>query len=164
MNSLAVCKPKRQQASSRDGGGVVNRPRSPLSMLLSLHTKRQEVVATGGTATRRQFIVLAASAAANIGWPYAAWAEEPARVYRIAILAPSEGNTPAIVAFFDELRLNGFSEGQNLSLVVDGFDIRKSRSTNWSRKPSRPLPMSSSRMIKRCSLFKPPTTRCRSSA
>ena len=103
----------------------MNQPQSPLNMLLSLHTKRQEGVATGGTATRRQFIALAGSITASIGWPYAAWAQEPGRIYRIAILAPSGRNTPAIAAFFDELRLNGFSEGQNLSIIVDGFDIRK---------------------------------------
>ena len=82
-------------------------------------------VATGGTATRRQFVALAGSSVASIGWPYAALGQEPARVYRIAVLAPSGRDTPAIAAFFDELRLNGFSEGHNLSIVVNGFDIRK---------------------------------------
>src|SRR3954449_3481173 len=36
---------RRLRASSRDGGGVVNRPPSPLTMLLSRHTRRREVVA-----------------------------------------------------------------------------------------------------------------------
>jgi putative ABC transport system substrate-binding protein len=32
--------------------------------------------------------------------------------------------SPAIVAFFDELHLNGFIEGQNLSVIPDGFEVR----------------------------------------
>jgi putative tryptophan/tyrosine transport system substrate-binding protein len=46
------------------------------------------------------------------------------RVYRLGVLIPSARQTPPVVAFFDELRLNGFIEGQNLEVIPGGFDIR----------------------------------------
>ena len=39
--------PRRPRASSRDGGGVVNRPPSSLTMLLSRHTRRREFLLVG---------------------------------------------------------------------------------------------------------------------
>src|SRR3954454_20445418 len=39
-SSFAALSPRRLRASSRDGGGVVNRPPSPVTMLLSRHTRR----------------------------------------------------------------------------------------------------------------------------
>ena len=46
--------PRRLRASSRDGGAVVNRPPSPLTMLLSRHTRRREMLTllTGAAALR----------------------------------------------------------------------------------------------------------------
>src|SRR5262249_45686620 len=45
--------PKRLRASGRDGGDVVNRPPSPLTMLLSRHTKRREFISLlGGAASQ----------------------------------------------------------------------------------------------------------------
>ena len=49
-SSFAALSPRRLRASSRDGGGVVNRPPSPLTMLLSRHTRRREVIAGLGAA------------------------------------------------------------------------------------------------------------------
>jgi putative ABC transport system substrate-binding protein len=69
---------------------------------------------------RRQFITLLGSAAA---WPFAARAQEPGRVYRVALVVPAGRDEPAIVAFLDELRVQGFVEGQNL-IVVPGFLAR----------------------------------------
>jgi putative ABC transport system substrate-binding protein len=67
---------------------------------------------------RRDFIkVIAGSAAA---WPLVARAQEPGRVYRVAIVVPVGRDEPAIIAFLDELRGQGFVEGQNL-IVVPGF-------------------------------------------
>jgi putative ABC transport system substrate-binding protein len=71
--------------------------------------------------TRREFIAGLASAAA---WPLAAWAQRSDRTYRLGFLIPTSRETPAVVAFFDELRLNGFIEGQNLTVVPGGFDVR----------------------------------------
>ena len=61
---------------------------------------------------RRDLIVLLGGAAllcSPIGH-----AQEPGRVYRLGILAPA--SDAAYVAFFDELRLSGFIEGQNLQV------------------------------------------------
>src|SRR3954468_8077449 len=60
-SSFAALSPRRLRASSRDGGGVVNRPPSPLTMLLSRHTRRRAFLAGfGGT----------------VGWPLMAHAEQ----------------------------------------------------------------------------------------
>ena len=67
---------------------------------------------------RRDFIkVVAGSAAA---WPLGAGAQEPGRIYRVAVVVPVGRDEPAIIAFLDELRSQGFVEGQNL-IIVPGF-------------------------------------------
>src|SRR4051794_35356881 len=43
-SSFAVSAPRRRRASSRDRGCPMNKPRSPISMLLSRHTRRREFV------------------------------------------------------------------------------------------------------------------------
>ena len=69
---------------------------------------------------RRNFIKMIGGAA--FGWPLPVWAQEPGRVYRLAFVVPSPRQGPAAIASFDELRRNGFIEGQNLAVVPDGFD------------------------------------------
>jgi putative ABC transport system substrate-binding protein len=71
---------------------------------------------------RREFITLLCGAAA--AWPLAARAQEPGRTYRLGFLVPVPRETAAVAAFFNELRLNGFIEGQNLTVVPGGFDVR----------------------------------------
>ena len=71
---------------------------------------------------RREFITLVGGAA--VGWPIAAWALQSDRTYRLGFLIPVPRETPAVAAFFDELRLNGFIEGHNLTVVPGGFDVR----------------------------------------
>src|SRR6516165_6150076 len=74
-----------------------------------------------GEAMRRcEFITLLGGVA--IARPFAARAQEPGRVYRLAFLIPSPRQSPATIAFFDELRRNGFTEGQNLVVIPDGFE------------------------------------------
>src|SRR3989442_1555302 len=68
---------------------------------------------------RRELITLLGGAAA---WPLAAQAQEPDRTYRLGFLLPSGRQTPPVLALFDELRLNGFVEGQNLSVIAGGFE------------------------------------------
>jgi ABC-type uncharacterized transport system substrate-binding protein len=70
---------------------------------------------------RREFITLLGGAAT---WPLAARAQEAGRIYRLGFLIPSGRDTPALQAFFDELRLSGFVEGQNLLVVPGGFEVR----------------------------------------
>src|SRR5262249_10913292 len=76
----------------------------------------------GDRVKRRDFITLIGGAAA---WPLAARAQEPSRTYHLGFVVPSGRDAPPIMAFFDELRRNGFIEGQNLSVVEGGFNVRE---------------------------------------
>jgi ABC-type uncharacterized transport system substrate-binding protein len=71
---------------------------------------------------RREFITLLGSAAA--AWPQATRAQEAGRIYRLGIMTGAARAATRMVAFFDELKLFGFVEGQNLKIVVGGFDLR----------------------------------------
>ena len=70
---------------------------------------------------RREFITLLGGAAA---WPLASQAQEAGRTYRLGVLVPTVSRqAPPVLALLDELRRNGFVEGQNLTLVFGGFEI-----------------------------------------
>jgi len=71
---------------------------------------------------RRDFIRAIAGTVAT--WFDAALAQEPGRTYRIGFLIRAPRNTPAADALFDELRGNGFIDGQNLIVLPGGFDDR----------------------------------------
>src|SRR6266700_6809544 len=64
---------------------------------------------------RREFIVLIGGAA--VGWPLVVRAQESGRTYRLGVFIPSARESPQAAAFLDELRLNGFVEGQNLTVI-----------------------------------------------
>jgi putative tryptophan/tyrosine transport system substrate-binding protein len=69
---------------------------------------------------RRDFIkVIAGSAAIR---SLAARAQEH-RIYRLGFLVPPPRTAPAVTAFFDELRQNGFAEGDNLTIIPGGFEV-----------------------------------------
>ena len=70
---------------------------------------------------RREFITFLGSAAA---WPLGARAQESGRVYRLGAMIPAGRQTPAVIAFFDEMRLFGFIENQNLIVLPNGFGVR----------------------------------------
>lgn len=70
---------------------------------------------------RREFITLVGGLV--VASPFTARAQEPGRTYRLGFLNPVGRQAPAVLAFFDELRLNGFIEGQNLTVILDGFDV-----------------------------------------
>jgi putative tryptophan/tyrosine transport system substrate-binding protein len=70
---------------------------------------------------RRDFIGVVAGV---VVWPLAASAQEPGRTYQLGILIPAPREEPAVAAMFDELRLNGFVEGQNLIVIPGGFGVR----------------------------------------
>jgi ABC-type uncharacterized transport system substrate-binding protein len=63
---------------------------------------------------RRDLIILLGGAAA---WPLTAHAQEPGRVYRLALVLPVGRDEPAGLALLDELRIQGFVEGKNLVIV-----------------------------------------------
>ena len=74
---------------------------------------------------RRDFVSLVVGGA--VAWPLAAQAQEPGRTYRIGFLLPTNRQSPPVQALFDELRLNGFIEGQNLMIVSEGFEATDDR-------------------------------------
>jgi putative tryptophan/tyrosine transport system substrate-binding protein len=67
---------------------------------------------------RREFITLMSGA---IAWPLVAHAQELGRSYRLGLIVASAPQSPAFTAMLDELRLNGFVEGQNLIIVPSSF-------------------------------------------
>jgi len=71
--------------------------------------------------------LLGGAAASSVSWPLAARAQEPVASIVSAFLFQAEGYA-ALLAFFDELRLNGFVEGQNLLVVPGGFE---SATSSW---------------------------------
>ena len=74
---------------------------------------------------RREFITLVGSAAAVplLRVPVAR-AQEPGRIYKLGMITGAARQAPRVVAFFDELKLSGFVEGQNLKIVAGGFELR----------------------------------------
>jgi ABC-type uncharacterized transport system substrate-binding protein len=69
---------------------------------------------------RRKFLTLLGGAAA--AWPLVARAQQPGRTYRLGFFLPVARDAPAMIAFFDELRIHGFVEGQNLAIIPGGFE------------------------------------------
>ena len=70
---------------------------------------------------RREFIAVIAGFAT---WPLVASAQEGGRTFRLGFLLPVSRTAAAIMAFFDELRANGFVGGQNLAVISGGFEVR----------------------------------------
>lgn len=68
---------------------------------------------------RREFIGLVGGAA--IALPLGARAQEPGRIYRLAVVISSGRDEPPTAAFLDELREQGFAEGKNLEFIPGGF-------------------------------------------
>src|SRR5262245_48988398 len=79
---------------------------SPLTMLLSRHTRR------------RDFITLLGGAA--VAWPFAAHAQQPERMRRIGVLVSGAADNPDVqvwlAAFLQRLLELGWSEGRNLRI------------------------------------------------
>ena len=60
---------------------------------------------------RREFIALTG---ASVTWPFPALAQEPWRTYRLGVVSINPRTAPYFVAMLDELRRQGFIDGQNL--------------------------------------------------
>ena len=86
---------------------------------------------------RREFITALGGAAA---WPLVTSAQEAGRTYRIGFLIPFGRDTVSVGQFLDELRLNGFIEGQNLSVVSGGFNVGKEQLAPFRSRWSARLP------------------------
>ena len=70
---------------------------------------------------RRGFIKFISGAAA--AWPLAARAQQAGRTYTLGFLVPVSREAAVTVAFFDELRVHGFIEGHNLTVLPGGFSV-----------------------------------------
>src|SRR4051812_25967029 len=66
---------------------------------------------------RRDFLAVMAGAVTTR--PVAAVAQQASRTYRVGFLTPAP--RASYVAFFDELRLNGFLEGKTFEAVANGL-------------------------------------------
>ena len=71
---------------------------------------------------RREFMMFVGGAAAVL--PHATHAQQAARIYRLGVMNASKIGVSRIAAFFDELRLSGFVEGQNLKVDGGGYGLR----------------------------------------
>src|SRR5258706_15535685 len=73
---------------------------------------------------RREFVGVLGGAA--VAWPRAIHAQEAGPIYRLGIMPPPSLKIAAspTLAFFDELRVFGFVEGQNLKVDGGGYGLR----------------------------------------
>ena len=85
---------------------------------------------------RREFITLLGGGAT---WPLAARAQQPGR-FRLGILLPSAANSTPVLGMYDELRDNGFVEGQNLFTIPGGFEAIDDRLTERAAAVIREAP------------------------
>src|SRR5262245_27380471 len=70
---------------------------------------------------RREFMTRLGGAAA---WPVAAGAQQAGRIFRLGILHNQGPQSPQFPPFYDELRRQGFVEGQNLMVDGRGYAVR----------------------------------------
>src|SRR5580693_10617662 len=90
---------------------------------------------------RREFIALIGAAAAlPLFRVPVARAQEPGRIYRLGILTGAARQAPRMVAFFEELKVLGFVEGQNLKIVAGGFDLRENQYAEVAATLARETP------------------------
>src|ERR1700716_3136383 len=109
-SSFAVWDPKRLRASGRDGGAVMTRPPSPLTMLFSRHTKRREFIP-----------LLGAAATPSMLWPLAARPQQPAMpLIGLLFRGSCEQMEELMAAFRKGLSETGYVEGRNVT-----FELRR---------------------------------------
>ena len=70
---------------------------------------------------RRQLIALLGGA--TLAWPLELHGQQPGRTYRLGGLYNNPRQAPS-VALFEELRRQGFVEGQNLTVDPRGYGLR----------------------------------------
>jgi putative tryptophan/tyrosine transport system substrate-binding protein len=90
---------------------------------------------------RREFVTFIGSAAvAQLVRPPVARAQDAGRTYRLAIMFGGPREAARVVTFFDELKLLGFVEGKNLSIVPGGFDLRSDHYAEYARTLAKSNP------------------------
>ena len=100
----------------------------------------QRYTSQGGCRPVRRRASVLALGAATIAWPLSTFGQDPRRKYKLGFLLPTSRDSPAVAAFFDELRAAGFVEGQNLSVVEGGFDVRNDQIVERAAAVVRALP------------------------
>ena len=86
---------------------------------------------------RRLFL---AALGSTVAWPLSpssSLAQEAGRTYSLGVLTSAPRDAPRILAFFDELRIFGFVEGKNLTVVPGGFGL-----------PNEQFPSAAATMVK----------------
>jgi putative ABC transport system substrate-binding protein len=86
---------------------------------------------------RRQFV---AALGGTVAWPLLPsllLAQEAGRTYRLGFLSGAARDAPRILALFDEIRIFGFVEGKNLTVVPGGFGL-----------PNEQLPSAAATIVK----------------
>ena len=73
---------------------------------------------------RRKFVALVAGVAAFGNLTQSRFARGQTQAYRLAVVAGRTRDSDIFGAFFDELRLYGIIEGQNLTVLPEGFGLR----------------------------------------
>ena len=81
---------------------------------------------------RRDFITLIGS---SLFRPIAASAQEAGRTYRVAFLTANPHDAPQYMVLLDELRRNGFVEGQNM--IVYGFGLSNKQFENVAAESAK---------------------------
>jgi putative ABC transport system substrate-binding protein len=76
------------------------------------------------TIARRKLVALGIGAAAFGGLTQSRLARGQAQTYRLAVVAGRARDADIFGTFFDELRLSGIVEGQNLTVLPGGFGLR----------------------------------------
>jgi len=92
------------------------------------------------TIKRREFVALIGSAAVAQLFRRVARAQEAGRTYQLGIIFGSSRETPRIATFFDELKLLGFVEGNNLNVVPGGFNLRNDQYAEYARTLAKSNP------------------------
>jgi putative tryptophan/tyrosine transport system substrate-binding protein len=72
---------------------------------------------------RREFLSIVSGAV--VAAPLVGRAEQTGRTYRLGALIPATRDDVGTVAFFDELRLQGYVEGTNLQVLPGGFGVSR---------------------------------------
>ena len=113
-------------SSRRKPKATSARPTTMLSMSVQPYqtirfAAKVSPVILGADMRRREFLGVLGSAAA---WPMAGRAQTPGRSYRIGYLTgASRRQATLLVALLDELRLAGFIERHNLTVLDGGFGV-----------------------------------------